>query len=110
MIRCKCGGKTQVTNTRPIADGIWRQRTCMGCKATLTTYEQECVTLDTPKGAVKGTTKANPIARPQRRIVPAVVPAITRNMVRREPPGPRTSSRSMLEDARMEKELDDGSY
>lgn len=82
----------------------------MGCKATLTTYEQECVTLDTPKGAVKGTTKANPIARPQRRIVPAVVPAITRNMVRREPPGPRTSSRSMLEDARMEKELDDGSY
>jgi hypothetical protein len=95
----------------------------MGCKATLTTYEQECVTLDTPKGAVKGTTKANPIARPQRRIVPIKAPAVTRNMVRSEPPGPRISAaqvvvnewqavkaRTRMEDARMKKELDDGSY
>jgi hypothetical protein len=110
MIRCKCGGKTRVSDTRPLGEGIWRKRKCNNCTDGFTTFEQVCSTLDAPKGAVKGTTKANPIALPQRRIVPIKAPAITRNMVRSEPPGPRISSRNALEDARMKKELDDGSY
>lgn len=105
MIRCTCGGKTQVTNTRPIADGIWRQRTCTNCKLHITTFEQVCVTISAPRGATKGSTKTNPIVRPKKRIIPANIPLIQKNMVRSEPPGSRMSSRSAMEDARMAKEL-----
>jgi transcriptional regulator NrdR family protein len=108
MIRCKCGGKTQVTNTRPLDDGIWRQRTCLECIAKVTTFEQVCVTIASPRGAIKGSTKENPIPHARRGIHPIECQVIQKNKVRSEPPGPRTSTRNKIEDIRMQKELDGG--
>lgn len=115
MITCKCGGATRVKDSRPLDDGIWRQRQCKTCKAVLTTFEQLCVTKPSPRGKPKGSTKTNPIQPAVRRISPAPPVVVTRS-VRSQPPGPRVAdpvvqeARSRMEDMRILRALNNGVY
>lgn len=38
-IRCRCGGPTRVTDSRPTASSIRRRRKCLVCGERLTTWE-----------------------------------------------------------------------
>lgn len=49
-MKCDCGGRVLVKDSRSISEGIWRQRQCDTCKRTFTTLEQLCVTLSVVRG------------------------------------------------------------
>lgn len=38
-MRCRCGGDTQVTDSRVIEEGMRRRRHCTSCNRRFTTYE-----------------------------------------------------------------------
>lgn len=135
MITCKCGGRSHVTDTRPLDDGIWRRRECKVCGVIFTTFEQHCETPALRKGKPAGSTKDKPLQPATRKIVkpkPVVITAAKRS----QPPGRRSKksskedkpyvsaekdmpalaavaltnrlARHQAEDRQMEKELDEG--
>ena len=57
-MKCLCGGKSKVMETREQSHSIYRRRRCLSCKADFTTFEQIFETGDRPAGLPTADRKA----------------------------------------------------
>lgn len=76
-MKCACGSKSIVRDTRPHSDGVWRQRKCTVCGDVFTTIEVTCTTVAPPHkgrpfGAKERPKDAPKMPRKQKKTAPAI--------------------------------------
>lgn len=105
-MNCSCGSDTNVVDTRTINEktNVWRRRKCKACGCVFTTIEQLCETMPGKRGKLHVSERTATI---QIKSVPTkvVVAPHKERAPRRETPLRVQTTRSLIEDMRMQNEL-----